>query len=306
MAINGGKNMSIFRMIGKGVGTVGGGLIGGTVKVAGKAVASKWKGTGEWIEDVGDNVQIASKIALENAGQFVDGAVQGTYGAIKKDEYYKNKGLNDLKDSTGKTIKGIGSALNYTVNNAGSTYKGFRSGDKEQAIKGLKNLGKVVAVSGLAIGVVDLVDGADIVEAEEIETRNDHLNGYEHPETGVHFVEKTVDLPNGQVVEGTFPVFDETFNVVIAEELYTETDDVQFEVANETMYQAITENSNLANELAFSQADVQGLANGQTPEGYTWHHNEEPGLLQLVDEETHAQTAHTGGRAIWGGGSQYR
>ncbi|TXC81894.1 HNH endonuclease [Metabacillus litoralis] len=298
--------MGVFRTIGKGVGTVGGGLIGGAVKVTGKAVGSKWKGTGEWIEDVGDQVHSASKIALDNAGQFVDGAVQGTYGAIKKDDYYKQKGLDDLKDSTGRTVKGIGSALKYTVHNAGTSYKGFSSGDKELAIKGLKNIGKVVAVSGLAIGVVDLVDGADTVTAEELETRNDHLNGFEHPETGVPFVEKTVDLPNGQVVEGTFPVFDETFNVMIAEELYLESDDIHFGVANDTLYQAIVENSNLANELRFTQSDVGALANGQTPEGYTWHHNEEPGHIQLVDEEAHANTAHTGGRAIWGGGSEFR
>lgn len=304
--MNGEVSMGVFRKTGKIIGTVGGGLIGGTVKVAGRAVGSKWKGTGEWLEDVGDNIQSASNIALDNAGQFVDGAVQGTYGAIKKDEYYKQKGLNDLKDSTGKTIKGIGSALKYTVNNAGSTYKGFTSGDKEQAIKGLKNLGKVVAVSGLAIGVVDLVDGADIVEAEELETRNDHLNGYEHPDSGVPFVEKTVELADGQVVEGTFPVFNSTFNVMIAEDLYLDSDDVHFEVANDTLYQAIIENPNLANDLGLSQADLQALANSQTPEGYTWHHNEEPGLLQLLDEETHAETAHTGGRAIWGGGSDYR
>jgi hypothetical protein len=298
--------MSLFRTIGKGVGTVGGGLIGVTVKVAGKAVGSKWKDTGEWLEDVGDNVQSASKIALENAGQFVDGAVQGTYGAIKKDEYYKQKGINDLKNSTGKTVKGIGTALKYTVNNVGTTYKGFTNGDKEQAIKGLKNIGKVVAVSGLAIGVMDLVDGTDIVEADELETRNDYLNGYEHPDTGVHFIEKTVELPNGQFVEGTFPVFDSNFNVVIAEELYLESDDVHFGVANDTLYQAITENSKLTSDLGLSQANVEALANGHTPEGYTWHHNEEPGLLQLVEEETHAQTAHTGGRAIWGGGSENR
>jgi hypothetical protein len=197
-------------------------------------------------------------------------------------------------------------ALKYTVNNAGSTYKGFTSGDKEQAIKGMKNLGKVVAVSGLAIGVVDLVDGTDSVEAEEIETRNDHLTGYEHPETGVPFVEKKVDLPNGQVVEGTFPVFDENFNIMIAEDLYLEGDDVHFKIANDTLYQAITENPNLADDLGFSQDDVQGVASVLTPEGFTWHHNEEPGLLQLVDEETHAQTAHTGGRAIWGGGGENR
>lgn len=82
----------------------------------------------------------------------------------------------------------------------------MKNGDKEVVIEGLKNIGKVVAVSGLAIGVVDLIDGADIVEAEEIDTINDDLAG----------------------------------------------------------------------------------------------------VLQLVDEETHAQTGHTGGREIWGGGSDYR
>ncbi|MBM7649919.1 hypothetical protein JOC78_002903 [Bacillus ectoiniformans] len=298
--------MGVFRSIGKGVGTVGGGLIGGAVKVTGKAVGSKWKGTGEWIEEVGESVQSASKVTLDNAGQFVDGAVQGTYGAIKKDDEYKQKGLRDLKDSTGKTVKGMGAALKYTANNAGTAYKGFKSGDKEQAINGLKNIGKVVAVSGLAIGVVDVIDGAGVVEAEAFDTRNDHLKGFEHPETGVTFVEKTVDLPNGQVVEGTFPVFDSSFHVEIAEELYTESDVVHFGLANETLHQSIIDNPNLANELDISNADFQALAHGQTPEGYTWHHHEEPGQLQLVDENIHDQTGHTGGRVIWGGGSEYR
>jgi hypothetical protein len=39
--------MRVFRTVGKGIGTVGGGLIGGAAKVAGKAVGNKWKGTGE-------------------------------------------------------------------------------------------------------------------------------------------------------------------------------------------------------------------------------------------------------------------
>jgi hypothetical protein len=298
--------MGLFRSIGKGIGTVGGSVIGGTVKVVGKAVSSKWQGAGEWLQEVGDNVQVASKIALDHFGQFIDGAVQGTYGVIKKDDYYKQKGLHDLKDSAGKTMKGISTALKYTVTNVGTAYKGFTSGDKEQALKGLKNLGKVVAVSSLAIGMVDVIDGADIVEAEDIETINDHLDGYEHPETGVPFVEKTVELPNGQVVEGTFPVFDSKFNVIIAEDLYLESDEVHFKLANDTLYQAIQEDPSLAHQLELSQTDVQALANGQTPEGYTWHHNEEPGLLQLVDEDIHEQTGHTGGRSLWGGGNEHR
>jgi hypothetical protein len=36
-----------------------------------------------------------------------------------------------------------------------------------------------------------------------------------------------------------------------------------------------------------------------TPDGYTWHHNQELGLMQLVDEEVHAAFSHTGGVAVW-------
>ena len=291
--------MGVFQSIGKGAGNLGGFVIGGSVKVTGKVVGSKLKDAGNWLEEVGEAVQSASKSAL-NVGQFVDGTVQGTYGLVKKDEVYKQRGMDDLKDSARKTVKGISSSLKYTVNNAGSTYKGIRTGNKEEVINGLRNIGKIVAVSGLAIGIVDVVDG---VHVEEVDSINDGLNGYEHPDTGVLFLEKTLDLPNGQMVEGTFPVFQSFFTVEIAEELYLENDSVHFGVANDTLYQAIQEHPNIAHELGISQTD---LSSGQTPVGYSWHHNEEMGILQLVDEEIHAKTAHTGGRSIWGGGSEYR
>ena len=52
----------------------------------------------------------------------------------------------------------------------------------------------------------------------------------------------------------------------------------------------------------FAQANaVAGLA--ETPVGYTWHHNEAFGVMQLVDSAVHAATGHTGGFAIWGAAS---
>lgn len=298
--------MVVFRSVGKAIGTVGGGLLGGSAKLIGKTVGTRYQGTGKWIEEVGDGIQKASYRALDNAGEFLDGAVKGTYGLIKDDDYYKQAGLSHMKDSADRTIKGIGSAVTYTAANAGQAIRGFSQGDKEQVINGLKNIGKVVAVSSLAIGVLDVIDGADDVNAEELHTRNDGLSGNIHPDTGVPFAEKYIDLPNGQVVEGTFPVFDSAFHVELAEELYLESDDVQFAVANENLYKAIQADPSLAKEIGLSQTDIHSLANGETPDNFVWHHNEEPGVIQLVDKETHEQTGHTGGRAIWGGGSEYR
>ena len=36
-----------------------------------------------------------------------------------------------------------------------------------------------------------------------------------------------------------------------------------------------------------------------TPKGYTWHHHETMGRMQLVHSRIHAQTGHTGGFSLW-------
>lgn len=37
-----------------------------------------------------------------------------------------------------------------------------------------------------------------------------------------------------------------------------------------------------------------------TPEGYNWHHSQDPGVMQLIERFIHAATGHTGGFSIWG------
>ena len=298
--------MGIVRGFSKAVNKVAGGAAKGGVKIISKAVSTKNEKLGEYIGEVGNSVIEASKGAVDSVSQFADGAIQGTYGLLRKNEYHKQQGWADIKDSTGRTVKGISSGITYTVKSAGITVSGLKNKDRNQILHGLKNIGKVAAVTTFAVGVIDILDGADFVQAEEIETRNDHLNGLEHAETGVPFMEKNIELPNGEVITGSFPVFDSKFSVVLVEEMYLESDHTQFTIANETLYQSIQENPDLAKELGLSQYDVQVVANGTTPEGYVWHHSEQPGVLQLVNEETHQNTGHTGGRELWGGGSEYR
>ncbi|MCQ6264717.1 HNH endonuclease [Fictibacillus sp. WQ 8-8] len=292
--------MGTIRKISKGFGQASGGFIGGTVKYTGKKLNN------EWVQEVGESIITASASAMDNAGQMIDGTAKGLYGLVTKDKKYQQEGLDDLKDSAKRTVKGIGSTLIYTAQNAGTTVKGMASGNNGQTLQGLKNLGKVAAVSMLAVGVLDFIDGPDIAETEDIDTRNAVLDGAVHPETGVPFEDNVVILPNGDVVEGTFPVFNAAFEAEIPEESYLESDQFQFSVANEQLYQGIMANPELANELHLSTADVQSLLHGETPEGYTWHHHEEPGLMQLVNEDEHKNTGHTGGREIWGGGAEHR
>ena len=81
----------------------------------------------------------------------------------------------------------------------------------------------------------------------------------------VPFMEKNVELPNGEVITGSFPVFDSKFSVVLVEEMYLESDHTQFTIANETLYQSIQENPDLAKELGLSQYDVQDCGEWDNP-----------------------------------------
>jgi hypothetical protein len=49
-----------------------------------------------------------------------------------------------------------------------------------------------------------------------------------------------------------------------------------------------------------SDFNAANLAAGydETPKGYTWHHHQEKGRMQLVNSEIHSKTGHTGGFSI--------
>ncbi|MBU5316215.1 HNH endonuclease [Clostridium bornimense] len=39
-------------------------------------------------------------------------------------------------------------------------------------------------------------------------------------------------------------------------------------------------------------------------EGFTWHHHQESGRMQLVEETFHKDLKHNGGDCLWGGQSK--
>lgn len=138
---------------------------------------------------------------------------------------------------------------------------------------------------------------------KNLDTINKHLESEEHPNTEVPFKEKTISLDEG-VFKGVFPEFESDFRVELDKDLFKETDRVQFNKANEKLAEEIKNNPELKEK--FSDRQLEQIEYGRTPEGYTWHHNEQPGVMELVDTEVHRKTGHTGGRAIWGGGQENR
>jgi hypothetical protein len=141
-------------------------------------------------------------------------------------------------------------------------------------------------------------------EQNELKTRNENLEGKKHPETGVPYERKQIKDANGEQDEGVFPVFEKVFEVQLPEELLQASDAAQEKECNKQLKDAVDKDLDLAKK--FTTEQLEQIKNGDTPEGYTWHHNEETGKMQLVDSEIHAKTGHTGGKVIWGGGQENR
>lgn len=146
--------------------------------------------------------------------------------------------------------------------------------------------------------------GNDEKISYEIHTRNESLEGDRHPITGVKFERKTVEDSDGNEVTGVFPEFDSDFDAQLPEDLYEASDKDQFAECNKQLKEAVEKDPELVKE--FTPEQLEQIKNGDTPDGYTWHHNEEKGKMQLVDSDIHAKTGHTGGKTIWGGGNDNR
>lgn len=297
----------VFRITGQITGTV----IGTPVKLIGKQIGS------EFIEDVGKTVKTASV----NTGTLLGGAAEGTWntasGLVQKDNDKLQEGLDELKKTGSQGARGISQVVTSTVQNGRDILGGIRDEDKERLLHGAKGLGKTVAVATLTVGVLDLVDIIDPLEVEAeapdtlsgdtdhyIETRNDELLDSTHPVSGVAFHEQIIELPSGEHLAGVFPAFDSVSDVQLNEGMYLESDYVQFSYANTELAHQIDAQTGLENQ--FTDAQIEQIYLNQTPDGYTWHHSEMPGSLQLVEEEAHAHTGHTGGRELWGGGEAFR
>ena len=122
-------------------------------------------------------------------------------------------------------------------------------------------------------------------------------------ENGVPYERKTIDV-NGADIVGVFPQFDSKCDVQLPDDLYKASDAKQADACNQKLQEDVDNDPELAKQ--FTNEQREQIRNGETPDGYTWHHNEEPGKMQLVKTEDHQKNSHTGGKSIWGGGKENR
>ncbi|MCX8046992.1 MAG: hypothetical protein N3A70_08995 [Anoxybacillus gonensis] len=147
--------MGFFRELGRFTGKVTGTAIGGALNVVGELTES------EWVKEVGNGVKKASEFTGDTFGQAVDGVWDTAAGIANKDEKKIEKGLEHIGESVSRTVKGVYYTAKHTYGNGKEVYEGIRDSDENKLKNGLAEIAKTAAVGMLAVGVVDIIDGAD-------------------------------------------------------------------------------------------------------------------------------------------------
>ena len=212
---------------------------------------------------------------LINAGIGAIGGVVGGAAAGWATKSVGNFAINSMGVAHRSAIGGfIAGSVGGAAGGAASGFAaGLLTGDLENA---WKMAGQGALIGGIAGGAIGAYRGYKSAmpgtnkwtgNAKPIpETRNGHLAGGTHPNTGVPFD------------SDGFPNFKEN--------LYKNgPNDIRIKPTGNRLGDI-----NAANNAAGYQS---------TPKGYTWHHHQTTGRMQLVESLTHMKTGHTGGFSIW-------
>jgi hypothetical protein len=120
------------------------------------------------------------------------------------------------------------------------------------------------------------------------------LAGQRHPETGVVFDQR------GSPIFDNDTAYDTRFT---GSEFGQASYQTQMRMASRDLRTTIGTNSQLRSQ--FNSTQLQAIQSGNTEfTGYTWHHHQDSGRMQLVDKTVQGRTGHIGGEAMSSG--QYR
>ncbi|XVN13495.1 HNH endonuclease [Pseudomonas corrugata] len=124
-----------------------------------------------------------------------------------------------------------------------------------------------------------------------VDGRNVHLAGQGHPVTGGVFDNRRL------------PIFDDVaaFDTRISIDAFKAASyEGQMKLATKNLLGAIQQGQVKAS--SFTSTQLQQISAGAKKiDGYTWHHHQDSGRMQLVPELVHKKTGHIGGEAMGGG-----
>ena len=225
----------------------------------------------------------------------LDGGIGGlTAGAF----HYGGKAVDSASPYVKKAFNKVSSKLSENAKYARLALENVNSKANKSVVLG-SNFGNV------SKKVDDFVDEFKNVKNSSSsidDLTNNAYKGAGNPTGRMNMAGKTHPVSGVEFDASGFPKFKSEYNMNLEPVDYLKSRGTHFDRASKSLYNEIQGNSELASK--FTQNEIDIFKEGGVPKRFTWHHNEEPGLMQLVDRGIHRQTGHDGGFSIWGPGNK--
>ncbi|MGX8219658.1 hypothetical protein ACWS81_02600 [Psychrobacter celer] len=187
--------MSFLKNLGKDLGKSAGAVLGGSVKKVGKFVDSNF------VQEIGDSVEGSMKNTGNLLGNVADGIAEVGIGIVENDNVRRDKGFSNLGDTTKEVGDQLFIAAGQILENTVNTADGLLERDWDKVKTSGRSLVKVAAVSTIAIGIVEVVDGVDATGTETLATTDTNLDNAQVENYNVHEVSPHERvLPSGEVI----------------------------------------------------------------------------------------------------------
>ncbi|WP_223176017.1 HNH endonuclease [Pseudomonas sp. EZ-C24] len=233
---------------------------------------------------------VGIKLSTEKLEQMAERQV------VKNLEWKAGKGDYSVKPGGGYDSPSTVTHNGHAVENAGdfSASLSKPAGKTEGAVDAKAQGSQAPYNSQTTRAELESIYGRDNVVSTTvppIDGRNVHLAGQRHPVTGVVFDNKG------------FPIFDDmtAFDTRLPIDAFKSASyEGQMKLASKDLASAIRQGQ--VNPSGFTVKQLEQInAGAKKIDGYTWHHHQDSGRMQLVPELIHQKTGHIGGEAMGGG-----
>lgn len=202
--------MAFWKTLGKSVGILTGGVVGGTINVVGELAGSKF------MSEVGEGIYNSSKFMGEQLGNTTQGVWDIGEGFIKKEDKKINQGFNNIGEGFTNTGKAVFGTVKHVAKHTGDIGAGLIDDDPTRWKKGARELGKTAAIGILGVSVLDVTGIVDVNGNESTNTEAPQVayKTIENPNShhvDAHYVEG--HLREGQWIEGYWRDGDGTSSV---------------------------------------------------------------------------------------------
>ncbi|WP_249927470.1 HNH endonuclease, partial [Heyndrickxia sporothermodurans] len=299
------------------------------VETAGKMSTTRLKSTASAIKDVPNKLKNKLIDDTIEVGRFIDSAITHTKNitSTRRHMDFAMDGFGNM-GNVQKPVENSHAAENYFtarlkkngINGGGAGNKNVHRSEIDEVIKNDYDInGNLINRSIVPKGYDSVEDFLKVVDdttikeygydsIEEFKEVVGYVDDYLNASPKNNIINK--GLAGGTHVKGVdydvlgFPIFkgeNLKFTLKLDEEYKVMKDTSQFKECTRILKEAI-EKGQVPREL-FTPQQLDQIQKGRARiKGFTWHHHQVPGKMQLVLEDIHGAVNHLGGNKLWGEG----